>query len=260
MSAGSVRKTRSKLDRDAVVDAALALADAEGLEAVSFRRLAEQFGVTPMALYWHFEDKEALLGAIADRLWVQTARTLDRSLERLAADDDGWGQLRLTLDALVDVMRRHPAAAELVPSRVLECEAGLNVTELTLVFLAGHGFEPAQASDLARYVLCSAVMLVSTQPGIQIPEAHQRAELQRRKRIALASLQPDRYPQIIASAAYLTDCDSPDSYFARGFDAIVAGVRAQAPLQSTASAATGLAEGLVQAKDQRPDHRGAAGA
>ena len=233
MSPRTARKTRSKLDRDVVVDAALRLADTEGLDAVSFRRLADQFDVTPMALYWHFEDKDALLAAIADRLWLQTADTLDRSLEQLpVSDDDGWGQLRLTLNALVDVMRRHPAAAELVPSRVVECEAGLNVTESTLEFLARQGFEPGQASDLARFVLCSAVMLVSAQPGIEIPEPHERADLQRRKRIALASLPPDRYPHIIASAGYLTDCESPDSYFTRGFDAIIAGVRAQAPSPS----------------------------
>jgi AcrR family transcriptional regulator len=230
MSPKTARKTRSKLDREAVIDAALRLADEEGLDAVSFRRLADRFAVTPMALYWHFADKEALLAALADRIWVQAADALSSSLERLSAsDDDGWGQLRLTLIALVEAMAPHPAVAELVPTRVIECEAGCDVTELTLGFLARHGFDPAQASDLGRFVLSSAVMLVSTQAGIEIPQAAERAETQRRKRIALASLPPDRYPHIIASAAHLTDCESPESYLARGLDAIIAGVRAQAP-------------------------------
>jgi TetR/AcrR family tetracycline transcriptional repressor len=80
-----------------------------------------------MALYWRFKDKEALLGSIADRLWEQAAETLDRSLEsRAPADDDGWRQLWLTMDALVKVMRDHPAAAELVPGRVMASDAGLN--------------------------------------------------------------------------------------------------------------------------------------
>ncbi|MFZ0089204.1 MAG: TetR/AcrR family transcriptional regulator C-terminal domain-containing protein [Solirubrobacteraceae bacterium] len=173
-----------------------------------------------------------MLAAIADRLWQETADTLDRSLAAPPdgdGDGDGWEPLRFTLEALTAVMRRHPAAAELVPSRVVECDAGLNVTELTLGFLADQGFEPAQAADLARFVLCSAVMLVSTQPGIEILEPGERAEHQRRKRIALASLPPDRYPHTIASAGYLTDCEAPDSYIARGFDAIIDGVRAQAP-------------------------------
>jgi AcrR family transcriptional regulator len=229
MSAKTKRPARGKLDRDDVIEAALRLADAEGLDAITFRRLAEQFEVTPMALYWHFDDKQALLAALADRLWQQTADTLAESLERLPAADDGWGQLRLTLNALVEVMACHPAVAELVPSRVVECEAGLTVTELTLGFLARHGFAPGQAADLGRFILASAVMLVSTQPGIDIAEPDERVEHQRRKRIALASLPSERYPHIAASAAYLTDCESPDSYFTRGFDAIIAGVRSQAP-------------------------------
>ncbi|MDQ6777296.1 MAG: TetR family transcriptional regulator [Actinomycetota bacterium] len=230
MSPKTARRTKSKLDREAVIDVAMHLADTEGLDAISFRRLAERFGVTPMALYWHFEDKEALLGALADRLWVQAADILDRSLQQLsAADDDSWGQARLTLDALVEAMRPHPAVAELVPTRVLDCEAGREVTELTLGFLAERGFAPDHAADLALFVLSSAVMLVSTQTGNDIPEAEERAEHQRRKRIALASLPPERYPHIIASAGYLTDCESPDTYFDRGSEAIIAGVRAQAP-------------------------------
>jgi TetR/AcrR family tetracycline transcriptional repressor len=230
VSPKTARKTKSKLDREAVIDAALALADEEGLDSVSFRRLAEQFAVTPMALYWHFEDKEALLAALADRLWVQAADMLSASLEQLSSsDDDDWGQLPLTLIALVKTMQPHPAVAELVPTRVVECEAGRDVTELTLGFLAQHGFDPSQASDLGRFVLSSAVMLVTTQAGIEIPGHDERAEVQRRKRIALASLPPDRYPHITASAAYLTDCESPEAYLQRGLDAIIAGVRAQAP-------------------------------
>jgi TetR/AcrR family tetracycline transcriptional repressor len=230
VSPKTARKTKSKLDREAVIDAALGLADEEGLDAVSFRRLADLFGVTPMALYWHFADKEALLAALADRLWVRAADTLNASLEQLSdSNGDGWVQLRLTLIALVEAMQPHPAVAELVPTRVIECEAGRDVTELTLGFLAQQGFDPEQASDLGRFVLSSAVMLVTTQAGVEIPGDDERTEVQRRKRIALASLPPDRYPHIIASAAYLTDCESPEAYLTRGLDAIIAGVRAQAP-------------------------------
>lgn len=234
MSPKTARRTKSKLDREAVIDAALRLADAEGLEAISVRRLADEFGVTPMALYWHFDDKDALLAGVADRLWDETAETLDRSLEQLsAAEDDGWGQLRLILNALVTVMERHPAAAELVPSRVLGSEAGRNVTELTLGFLGRHGFAPDHASDLALFLLSSAVMLVSTQAGIEIPDPQERVEHQRLKRIALASLPPDRYPHIVAAAGHLTDCETPEVYVARGCEAIIAGVRAQAPSPQT---------------------------
>ena len=57
-----------RLSRDAILDRALAIADADGVDALSVRRLARELGVTPMALYWHFENKEALLHALGDRL------------------------------------------------------------------------------------------------------------------------------------------------------------------------------------------------
>ena len=59
---------RERLSREMIVRGALALADAEGLEAVTIRRLAQEHGVTPMALYRHFREKEDLIDAVVDRL------------------------------------------------------------------------------------------------------------------------------------------------------------------------------------------------
>ncbi|NED59553.1 TetR family transcriptional regulator, partial [Streptomyces sp. SID10244] len=56
------------MNREAVVDRALEIADAEGLDAVSIRRMAQEFGVTPMALYWHFNNKDEMRAALGDRL------------------------------------------------------------------------------------------------------------------------------------------------------------------------------------------------
>nr|BFE84159.1 hypothetical protein GCM10020093_067600 [Planobispora longispora] len=57
-----------KLTREAVVERALQIGDAEGLAAVTIRRLAQELGVTPMALYWHFKNKEQLTVGMADHL------------------------------------------------------------------------------------------------------------------------------------------------------------------------------------------------
>lgn len=229
MSARTAAPTRPKLDRETVVDAALGLADAEGLDAVTIRRLAQRLGVTPMALYWHFKDKDALFAALADRVWADCLAQLDDGDAGPGAPDDGWNPLRRTLRTLVTTMHRHPAIATLVPTRVLSCDAGLEVTERTLDFLAERGFQPADAADIARFVLCSAVMLVDTQPGAEIVQAEERAEVQRGKRIALASLSASRYPHVVGAAAHLTDCGDPEQYFARGAALVVDGVRSQAP-------------------------------
>ncbi len=220
---------RSKLDRDTVIDTALAVSDADGLDAVTIRRLAQELSVTPMAMYWHFEDKEALLAAVADRMWAETAEVLERSITGLPDDGDAWAQLHLIVEALIEVMRRHPAVAALVPTRVVECEPGLAVTERTLALLDEQGFEVAAAAEVARYVLCSAVTLVSQQPGAEVLPPEDRDAILRAKRMALAGLPVDRYPHVAAAAPFLTDCDAPEPYFARGVELVVAGVRDQAP-------------------------------
>jgi O-6-methylguanine DNA methyltransferase len=60
---------RKGLTREAVIDAALAVADADGLEALSMRRLGTELGVEAMSLYNHVGSRRDLLAAIADRGW-----------------------------------------------------------------------------------------------------------------------------------------------------------------------------------------------
>ena len=64
----STTRQREKLTRDRIVDAALAVMDAEGLDAVSMRRVAREVGVDAMSLYHHVRDKDALLQAVCDRV------------------------------------------------------------------------------------------------------------------------------------------------------------------------------------------------
>jgi TetR/AcrR family tetracycline transcriptional repressor len=56
-----------RLRRERVVGEAIALLDADGLDALTMRKLATRLGVQPGALYWHFAGKQALLDAMADR-------------------------------------------------------------------------------------------------------------------------------------------------------------------------------------------------
>lgn len=63
-----VDRNAHRHDRESVTDAALRLLDEVGLPDLSMRRLASTLGVQPSALYWHFENKQALLGAVADRI------------------------------------------------------------------------------------------------------------------------------------------------------------------------------------------------
>jgi TetR/AcrR family transcriptional regulator, tetracycline repressor protein len=57
-----------QLHKADVVDAATALLDSYGIADLTMRRLARELDVSPGALYWHFPNKQALLGAVADRI------------------------------------------------------------------------------------------------------------------------------------------------------------------------------------------------
>ena len=69
-------EARSRHDRDSVIDAAVRLLDEAGLPDLTMRRLATALGVQPSALYWHFENKQSLLAAVADRIVADGVRTI----------------------------------------------------------------------------------------------------------------------------------------------------------------------------------------
>jgi TetR/AcrR family tetracycline transcriptional repressor len=106
---------KERLSRDTVARAAIELVDAEGLDALTVRRLATGLGVTPMALYWHFKDKDALLDGVAEQLLSEVV---------LPDEDDSvaWDvQLRAALQALLAGLAAHPAS--LSSSRSASCSA-----------------------------------------------------------------------------------------------------------------------------------------
>ena len=89
---------RERLSRDRVVEAALAIMDAEGLDAVTMRRVARDVGVEAMSLYHYVQDKDDLLDGVCarvmqdfrypdeDRPWIEVARDGAREWRRVLAD------------------------------------------------------------------------------------------------------------------------------------------------------------------------------
>jgi AcrR family transcriptional regulator len=213
---------RTRLSRETVVDGALALARNDGMEGVTIRRLAQHLGVTPMALYWHFKNKDELLAGMADRVWGLVDSTADPALH--------WeDQLRALMKSLVGVLRAHSAVTPLLMAVDSErAQSCFSTMEAALGILHQAGFSPRAAADLCVHGLRIAVGLVAGEQdavGTQDPELE--AQL-RRKRISMRSLPPDRYPHIIAAADSLTSCEDPDAYYDFGIELFVAGVRALA--------------------------------
>lgn len=66
---GRPPRSEAPTSRDAIVEAALALLDARGVDAFAMRALAERLGVTPMAIYHHFNDRDGLIAAMTERVY-----------------------------------------------------------------------------------------------------------------------------------------------------------------------------------------------
>src|SRR5579871_3406121 len=97
---------RKTLNRATIVAAALARADADGLEAVSFRRLAADLGVTPMALYRYVASKDELLVGVMDAVFAKFDLPPDPNA-------DWRDQLRDLARTFRRLLLSHPAAAKL---------------------------------------------------------------------------------------------------------------------------------------------------
>lgn len=119
------RGPKPALSVDAIVDAAVGLADAEGLEAVSMARVARQFGFTTMSLYRYLASKEELL----QLMWNASAR----GAERIVLEGADWrARLRAWAVTQRTMLEQHPwltqmpmATPPMAPNSLAFVERGL---------------------------------------------------------------------------------------------------------------------------------------
>src|SRR5581483_1301060 len=101
-------RSRLPLSRDRILQAALALADEHGVEALSMRKLGQALGFEAMSLYNHVQNKDDVLNGILDLVIAETepadpAAPWDAAIRRSAI-------------SIHDALRRHPWAAKLLTS------------------------------------------------------------------------------------------------------------------------------------------------
>ncbi len=129
-----------------VVAAAIALADAEGLEAVTMRRVSQELGVVPMTLYTYVPDKAALLDLMLDRLYLD--------MPRPPWADQPWRE-RLTAIAAENraLYQRHPWAAELPASRPPLGPGLMAKYEHELTAFDGVGLDDVETDSALTFLL-----------------------------------------------------------------------------------------------------------
>lgn len=197
------RVPRNTLSRDGVVDAALALIDTEGLDAVTMPKVAQQLGVGTMSLYRHVQDKDDLIDAIAVRVMR------DIQVPGGAADD--WqGRVVGYLRALRHAAIAHPALCRILADRGLTVGPVFDQLEELHGILIAAGFTDTDAVRTFYALLTYVFGFVIW----ELPRVHQRppAAYTAAWNDAIDALDTTAYPQLHALRRTLTTTASSDQF------------------------------------------------
>ena len=214
--------SRERLSREALVSSALALADAEGLKAVTIRRLAADHGVTPMALYWHFRDKTLLIDAVAERVLAD----IDVPQYPTGGQPDWDVRLVDLFSAMVATLRDHRAVAPLVHRRLMTCTPGLALGESCFAALEDGGFSRDELSFIGAHAMTSVIALVTMPPFKQEPPVTDQSRGREDEGFLRSqALAMDRFPHVTSSAAVLSSAPEAERiWYATGINVLVAGI------------------------------------
>ncbi len=149
------RPRKPLLSRDRIVEAAGSLVDAEGLEAVSTRRLAAALGVSGPSLYNHFRTKDEILDAVADAVSSRV------DLSMFDGGQDWRAALHAWAHSYRDALADHPNIVPVLARGPGRRPAGLRLADAVFGAMTEAGWPAAQATRigaLMRYfILGSAV-------------------------------------------------------------------------------------------------------
>jgi AcrR family transcriptional regulator len=206
------------LNRAAIIDAAISLLDAEGLAAVTMRRVADVLGTGPASLYAHFADKDEMVAAVLDRIIGEM--TIPDPI-----DPDRWQeQLKELVRSARATFGRHRDIARASLGNIPTGEGALPGMNAMVGILLAGGVSSKVASlsvdILALYFTASAFEeSLETFPVGEEASAVFHQQL----RSFFASLPEDRFPHLVALAEPLTSGDG-DHRFEFGLDLLVRGI------------------------------------
>ena len=215
---------RPGLTRETVVARALEIGTAEGLEAVSLRRLAREFGVTSMALYRHVRDKQDLVNAMTEAVLEGIDPTVG------FRPGMTWTErLRLGIDTYKEQLDARPLALPLSIAYTGEGTPAIwKVLEDFLAILLDAGFGRREAIVQIRMLsgLLAGYLLLLRQ-GAPLPaDAHQLDLMRRGFALAQLSLPRDEFPNLVESAEDMAEVwlSDPDRWWRNTVDLITFGL------------------------------------
>jgi TetR/AcrR family transcriptional regulator, tetracycline repressor protein len=214
---------RTRLTRDAVIDAYVELIGREG-EHVTLARLGEHLGVDTTAMYRHVRDKDELMRAAGDR--ILSSVTVD-----LVADPGAHaGDWRTAIVELCTRLRAvhltHPVLAALARSSPPLNRNEFDLTERLLAALAVAGLERPRAALAYHALIELTVGSAALDATVSALDGSQRSREYRRWQDAYRALDPAEHPRAVAHADQLY-AGTADERFRYALDRLLDGISAE---------------------------------
>jgi len=207
---------RPPVSEEAVVDAALAILDEHGADAITMRAVAERMHVSAPTVYWHAGSKDGLLDRLYDRLCGEVA---------LPPPDQPWDErLRILAHSTRAVLTAHRDAARIAIGRFPLGPHGLRLTESALAALtdAGLGDEDAAHAAYLFFGYVGGFCYQETVPPAP-SAAEDRTEALRLVGEYLSALPAADFPHLTRCAAALAR-PGLDRRFTFGLDRLLRGL------------------------------------
>jgi AcrR family transcriptional regulator len=210
------------LSKQRVVAEAVRLADREGVDGLSMRRLAGALGAGAMSLYHYVASKDELLDAMIDVVFDE--------IELPTEDGDWQSAMRREAVSTQQVLARHPWAIALMESRTTPGPANLRHREAVTACLRRAGFSVLTATH-ANWLLNSYVYGYALQAAtLPFGTADELADMA--EDVYLPQLPPDEFPYLNESAVGLVAAGyDPSEEFIFGLDLVLAALE---PLRASA--------------------------
>lgn len=212
----TTKKPAPKLDTRQVIETALRLLNEVGLEGLTLRTIAKALGVQAPALYWHFENKQALLDEMATEMYRRMAAAAKR------ARHDTWQKRLLASNrALRAALLTYRDGARVFSGSRFTGLEHADEMEATLRIMVDAGFTLRQAVRASAALYLFTIGFVTEEQGVE-PLPGQRREGydvgERARRMAA-------YPLSAAAGAEIFE--RYDERFEDGLKLILAGIEAR---------------------------------
>lgn len=206
------------LSRTEILKAALKIADDEGFEALTMRRLAQELGVDAMAVHRHVGGRDGLLDGLVEAMWAEIT---------LPPKNSGWERaLRGMAESMRALAHAHPNVYGLLCTRWVMPQSALELCDDVLKRLEGAGFSRDVAGEAVRSVFAYAMGYAVTELGLPAPERAESGEPSSDIELLIRIMQAvprDTPPHLIEVAATICCCDM-DRQFTFGLDLMLSGL------------------------------------